>query len=386
MKKVIIIGASYAGLYAVKKLAKLSNIEIVIFDQNKYHYVQVESYGFASSIYDANKVTIDVPKYLKKLNSKIKFYNEKIASFCSDSKKVTTQDGTNYSYDYLIIATGSLTNFPVQVPNIKKYSVGIKTLMCAHDIKQTFESVLNKAIHHENDNDKKYYNLVIGGAGLTGVEIASEMAIVLKNQEHLIKEDSYKINIIIVDGMKTVLPNMDNRLVTACKKRLDDLGIQIYLGSFIKDVDEKKIYLVDDTVIEYDYFVFTGGIKAVTLQSNKTHKVNKMNQYIVDEYLQLKNEKDIFVIGDTAEVISNGKYVPPSAQLAISSGEYVANNIKSQIENKPKDKFITTSNGVLVSLGGEYAIGLLYNKIFVKGYIAHKIKKFVTYMHKVKFI
>ena len=286
----------------------------------------------------------------------------------------------------MIIATGSLTNFPIQVPNIRKYSTGIKTLHAANKVKQTFESIITNTIYSKNTSEQSIYNFVIGGAGLSGVEIAAEMAVFLENKSFLLKEKSLKINIIIVDGMKTVLPNMDKRLVDNCRDRLEALGIELYLGSFIKDVDEHKIYLVDDTVIDYNYFIFTGGIKAVTLKSNKTYEVNKLNQYIVNEHLQLKNENDIFVIGDTAEVISESKYVPPSAQLAIQTGEYVVSFIKNKMTNVKMNKFVAKSNGILISLGGEYAIGLLYNKLFIRGYIAHKIKHFVTYIHKKKFM
>ena len=386
MKKVIIIGASYAGLYAIKNFAKLNNIEVIIFDKNPYHYIQVESYGFVSNIYDVNKITVDTNKYLKTLGEKIKFYNKEVLSFNSESKEIVTKDGTTYTYDYLIIATGSLTNFPIQVPNIRKYSTGIKTLHAANKVKQTFESIITNTIYSKNTSEQSIYNFVIGGAGLSGVEIAAEMAVFLENKSFLLKEKSLKINIIIVDGMKTVLPNMDKRLVDNCRDRLEALGIELYLGSFIKDVDEHKIYLVDDTVIDYNYFIFTGGIKAVTLKSNKTYEVNKLNQYIVNEHLQLKNENDIFVIGDTAEVISESKYVPPSAQLAIQTGEYVVSFIKNKMTNVKMNKFVAKSNGILISLGGEYAIGLLYNKLFIRGYIAHKIKHFVTYIHKKKFM
>ena len=383
MKKVIIIGASYAGLYAAKKFSKLKNIEVKIFDKNKYHYIQVESYGYVSSIYDANKVTVDTGSYINTLNSNITFYNEEIALFDADLKEIITKDEKKYNYDYLIIATGSLTNFPIQVPNIRKYSVGIKTLSSANNVKKIFESLINET---PLNKEKENFNLVIGGAGLSGVEIATEMAVVLKERKHLIQNGSQKINIIIVDGMKTVLPNMDERLISSCNKRLEDLGIEIHLGSFIKDVDETKIYLANDTIIDYDYFIFTGGIKAVTIKSTKSYDVNKLNQYLVNEYLQLKNEDDIFVIGDTAEVISNGNYVPPSAQLAIQSGEYVVDYIHSRISKNIIEPFSVKSNGVLIALGGQYAIGLLFNSIFVKGYMAHKIKNFVTYSHKAKFI
>ncbi|OUR74206.1 hypothetical protein A9Q76_01240 [Arcobacter sp. 31_11_sub10_T18] len=382
MKKVIIVGASYAGLYATKKLALSSDVEVLLIDKNSYHYIQVESYGFVATKYKASDVTVNTSDYIKNLNANVKFYKNEVLSFDSVAKTVTTGDKETHSYDELIIATGSLTNFPPQVPNIEKYSRGIKTLQRASEVEQTFDKVINDANWQEKSDAKKSYNMVIGGAGLSGVEIAAEMANLLKKHKSKTNTEAYAINIIIVDGMPTVLPGMDERLVTACQERLEDLGIQIHLGSFIKDVDESKIYLMNDVEIEYDYFVFTGGVKAITLNSDKEYEVNKLNQYVVNDKLQLLGEDNIHVIGDAAQIMIGGKYFPPTAQIAIKAGEYVATAITSN----SNENFDFKSSGVLVSLGGCYAIGLANDKYFIKGLLAHVLKKVVTTMHKRKFI
>jgi len=382
MKKVIIVGASYAGLYAAKKLALSNDVEVLLIDKNSYHYIQVESYGFVATKYKASDVTVNTSDYIKNLNANVKFLKNEVLSFDSEAKTITTGDNETHSYDELIIATGSLTNFPPQVPNIEKYSRGIKTLQRASEVEQTFDKVINDANWQEKSDAKKSYNMVIGGAGLSGVEIAAEMANLLKKHKSKTNTEAYAINIIIVDGMPTVLPGMDERLVTACQERLEDLSIQVHLGSFIKDVDESKIYLMNDVEIEYDYFVFTGGVKAITLNSQKEYEVNKLNQYVVNDKLQLMGEDNIHVIGDAAQIMINDKYYPPTAQIAIKAGEYVANAIASN----SNESFTFKSSGVLVSLGGCYAIGLANDKYFIKGLLAHVLKKVVTTMHKRKFI
>lgn len=385
MKRVIIIGASYAGLYSIKELSKNKDIEILLFDKKDYHYIQVESYGFVATKYSISDVTISVSKYIEDINSNIKFYKEEIISFDSNIKEVVSSNNIKYRYDDLIIATGSLTNFPPQVPNIQKYSKGIKTLQKASNVKQSFDSIINSVVLKEKSSKNIPYNIVIGGAGLSGVEVAAEMAALIKEKISIINNDASNINIYIIDGMKTVLPNMDERLIHACEKRLENLNIKTYLGSFIKDVDEKTIYLSNEISLNYDCFVFTGGIKGVTLNSDKFYEVNKLNQYIVNDYLQLKGEKNIFVIGDAAQVIYNEKYMAPTAQLAIQAGTYVAKFIKNELSYKYNEVFSPKSNGVLISLGGSYAIGLVFNKLFIKGYFAHILKHFVTYMHRAKF-
>lgn len=259
MKRVIIIGASYAGLYAAKEFLNNKSYEVIIFDKNKYHYIQVESYGFVANKYDVLDVSINIEDYTKKLNGNISFFNSEITHFDAKEKKVVDSNNNKYSYDYIILATGSLTNFPMQVPNIEKFSTGIKTLKKASEVRQRFESIINKVVYKKSISQKNF-NIVIGGAGLSGVEIAAQMADYSYKAR---KENSNfaKIRIIIVDGMKTVLPNMDERLVKKCHRRLEELDIKIYLGSFIKDVTKEYILLTNNEKIEYDEFIFTGGCK-----------------------------------------------------------------------------------------------------------------------------
>lgn len=374
MKKVIIIGASYAGLSALKELSKDKNIEVVIFDKNSYHYLQVESYTYISNVDSQESVLIDIKTYINKLNNKnISFVKEEVEYFDSIHKKVICSNSCEYSYDELIIATGALTNFPPQVPNIKKYSSSIKTLQKAKKARENFIKTLS-----ETSSLKDEYNVLIAGAGLSGVEIACEMAVLLKNSS---LKNQRKINIILVEGMNTVLPNMNAKLVNSCKDRLEKLGVKLFLGSFIKDVEEKNIYLANDVIISYDNFIFTGGVKALTINSQKEHEVNKINQYITDDYLRIKGELDVFAIGDVAQIMYENKYIAPSAQIASKSASYVA----SYIKNSTYDVFIPSTNGVLIALGGKYAIALLFNKIFIKGYFAYLIKSFISLMHKRKF-
>lgn len=379
MKRVIIVGASYAGLNALKKLKKNKNIDILVFDKNAYHYAQVESYGLASSIYEQSDVTLSLEKYINKCDTNVKFFKEEILSFNNDTKKIYTKDNHEFFFDYLIIATGSLTNFPQQIKNLEQFSSGIKTLTKALTVKNKFEKILkNSKITFSSQQDQ---NIVIAGAGLAGVEIAAEMA----NLVNKYKKSSLNISIILIDGMKTLLPNMDKRLICASTKRLEHLGVKVFLGSFIKDVTKESIYLENGTSFYYKDFIFTGGIKAVNLSSNKSYKLNKLNQYITDDYLHLENENNIFVIGDAAQVIYNNEYIAPTAQLAIQSGEYVSTYIANEIQSKKQKKFTPSSKGVLISLGGTYAIGLLFNKIFIEGTLAYYLKKITTNIHKTKF-
>ena len=103
MRKIIIVGASYAGLYAARKLSSSSDVEVLLFDKNAYHYIQVEAYGYVSSVYKKSDVTTNTKEYIERLNKNVKFYENSVLSFDADKKTITTDANEEFSYDKLII-------------------------------------------------------------------------------------------------------------------------------------------------------------------------------------------------------------------------------------------------------------------------------------------
>ena len=99
MRKIIIVGASYAGLYAARKLSSSSDVEVLLFDKNAYHYIQVEAYGYVASVYNKADVTTNTKEYIERLNKNVKFYKNSVLSFDADKKTITTDANEEFSYD-----------------------------------------------------------------------------------------------------------------------------------------------------------------------------------------------------------------------------------------------------------------------------------------------
>jgi NADH dehydrogenase len=375
MIKVAIIGAGYGGLRAIENLVNNKNISLYLFDENSYHYLQTEAYGYIAGRFDLHDVALDLKNWCHGFERPITFVQKKVNFIDSKNNQIKTDDET-YDYDYLIVATGARTNFFKFIEGMDKYGYGVKKLFRSHAFRTSFEHLLYEKLENSSMQGKTI-NLAIGGAGLSGVEIAAEMSDVIKRHSKSIGECAKEIKIYLIDASDTILPGMSRYIIKNTKKRLEDLGVEIMTDSFIDRVDVDTIHFKDRSSLKYSFMIFTGGILANKIDSDLDVELNRTDQYICDKTLRI--DKNIFTIGDCCEIKDkNGNTLPPTAQIAEKSAEYVAETIESLITDKPIREFVGKVDGIFVALGGSYAVGELFKKIKVKGYLAYLLKKLIT--------
>ncbi|MCV6608468.1 MAG: FAD-dependent oxidoreductase [Campylobacterales bacterium] len=375
MKKVAIIGGGYGGLRAIEHLVGNKNITISLFDENSYHYLQTEVYGYIAGRFDLHDVALDLKNWCHGFNSPVEFIQEKVTFINSSEQQIETQNG-KYDYDYLIIATGARTNFFSFIDGLDKYGLGVKKLFRSHNFRTSFEELLYNKLEDPKIQGEKF-NLAIGGAGLSGVEIAAEMANVIKKHAKSIGESAREIEIFLIDASDTILPGMSPYIIKETGKRLENLEVKVMTKAFIDKVDENKIYFKNGDSLDYTFMIFTGGILANTIDSDLEVETNRIGQYICDENLRLKD--NIFTIGDCCQLTNkDGSLLPPTAQTAERSAEYIAKSVSDLILNEPIEPFVGKVDGVFVALGGHYAVGEMFKVIKVKGYLAYLLKKLVT--------
>ena len=375
VKKVAVIGAGYGGLRAIEHLAKNKDVSLYLFDENSYHYLQTEAYGYIAGRFDLHDVALDLQNWVHGFKNKIHFIQEKVEFIDSENNTLKTNK-TEYDFDYVIVASGARTNFFKQISGLDTYGFGVKKLFRSHGFRVAFEKLLYEKLQ-DTSSHGKVINLAIGGAGLSGVEIAAEMADVVKKHTKSIGSSAAELQIYLIDASETILPGMGEYIIKNTQKRLESLGINIITSSFIDSVDKETIYFKDKTQLEYTFMIFTGGILANTIDMDKDVQTNRIGQYICDNTLRV--EKNIFTIGDCCELKNaDGKLLPPTAQTAERSAEYVAQSITKLMGNKPLEPFKTRVDGVFVALGGDYAVGEMFNIIKVKGHLAYMLKKLIT--------
>lgn len=381
MKKVLVIGGGYGGLHAIEALSKYKDITITLIDKNPYHYLQTEAYGYLAGRFDVHEVAIDLKNWCEGFKGRVTFIHEEATSINFDEKSVHL-NGTDLSYDYLIIATGANTHFFSFIKGLREHSYGVKNLDRAHNFRIEFEKLIYKKLRHEEGYKGGEINIAVGGAGLSGVEVAAEMAYVLETYRKTIGDTEKEIHIYLIDASDTILPGMGKYSIAKTKKRLESLGVKILTATFINSVDASNIHFNNGEKLPYKFMIFTGGIKAPELNNTIENEKNNINQLITSTELNIQDQKDVFAIGDCVEIKDSEGYVlPPTAQIAEKSAEYVAKTIRQRIDGVDSQAFDANVEGVFIALGGKYAVGEIFKYIKVKGYFAYLLKKAITHAY-----
>ncbi len=385
MKKVIIVGGGYGGITAFKHLAGEKDLEITVIDQNPYHFLQPEVYNFIANKSNISDITVDLFSLSVGLGSNSFFVKDKVVDIDFSKNSVYTEHG-KYHYDYLILAVGSRTFFP-PIEGLRENSSGVKTLTRSLKFKHQFEEKLLKNIKEEGicplDHSGKFH-IVVGGGGLSGVEIAAEMAFYAKQ---FFKRAGYicdTVEITLVEAFNQILNGMDDFLVETAVKRLEDLGVKIITNQKIVKVEKDKVFLEKHGKINMDFLIWTGGIIGSSLIPKLNLPHNRKNQIIVDEFYRVKDMDNVFAVGDCAEIkdLEEGNVLPPTAQVAVQAGKIVSKHIKNLTAKRRIEPKSVKLKGIVAALGGNYGAGVIMDSIKVKGVPAYLLKEMTFLNHK----
>ena len=376
MHRIVIVGGGYGGLRAVEKLVKIPNIEITLIDQNGFHYMQTEVYGFIAGTKDIDELAIDLESWCEGFSQPVRFVHQRVEKIDPDKRLVHLQS-MDIPFDSLIIATGARTNFPPFIEGLREHSYGVKQLKRAFDFHNRFQTMIEQKL----EGDEETIHIVVAGAGLSGVEVAAEMAYMLKRYKKMIGRHEKEIKIILVDACDTILPGMHPFMIESARKRLLDLGVEIKTSAFIDRVDEKHLHLKNGGSIPHSFIIFTGGIEAVSDFTPENFEKNRLNQLSVTKFLTIPGYENIYAIGDVADIRDEQeKPLPPTAQIAEKSAEYVAKRIAKKMQQEDTAPFAGKMDGLFIALGGRYGVAELFGLHF-KGIGVYYMKRIITLIY-----
>ncbi|WP_457748904.1 NAD(P)/FAD-dependent oxidoreductase [Sulfurimonas sp.] len=370
--KIIVIGGGYGGLKAVAALAKHETNHITLIDKNAYHFMQTDVYELIANEKDFAKVSVDLFTYCSGFDENVSFYKQEVLNVDFIHKKVIT-DTQRFSYDYLIIAVGARTKFVKSINGLKEHAHGVKALHRAMYFKQKFEMSLFKKVQ-ESGVTCKPLSIVVAGAGLSGVEIAVQMASFAKEFYCSNNFLCRKLNIILVSSSQQILKGMDEFLVKKSQKRLFDLEVVIKSQTRVVSLTKESVTLSNGEVIAMDFMIFAGGIEPNGLIYKLDLDKNERGFLTITEALHVKRYKEVFAIGDCATLYNHAKFIAPTADVAEQMGELCSKNIMNLIQHKALQRHNIKSRGILIALGRRYAVGKVAG-LHVWGYLAYFIKK-----------
>ena len=372
--RVVVVGGGYAGVKALAELSRYRDLEVTLLDRSRLHYLQPETHEFIAGKTLIEEVALDLQKFANRFHESIRFLAREVIRFDYANQTLHLSDDTTLTYDYLIVAVGSRTFFPSQIAGIDQHTVDIKTLAGALKFRQHFEMMLAKQMSHENSDP---YRIIVGGAGLSGVEIIAEMA----HRARALGVGPEKMQFTIVEPLETVLPGMDPYLIKATNDRFDELGIERIHGHFIKEVQNGVITLGEMT-LPFDMFIFAAGIVAEEVRDDQGLSRNRRGQFEVDRYLRMEGVENVFFAGDVAQLVDRkGNYLAPTSQIAKQSARCAVENVARSVGHVRLLPCASKIKGVLVALGGEHAAGMLFGTFRFKGRFGYLIKKLVFLIH-----
>ena len=383
-KRVYIIGAGYAGIKALTQLAKIGNIELSLLDKNSYHYLQTDVYDYLAGMVNLADVSVDLYTLCHSFERNITFLQENVLRVDFEKNSIITEH-TRYTYDYLILSSGAQTMLLDSIEGLKDNFHGIKSLGNALAFKQRFEqNIFNKLQSEGKCSRESTYSIVIAGAGLSGVEIAAQMADYAKE---FYKDAGYlcsNVDITLINSKKMPLPSNSSFMQKQAAKRLRQLGVKIITDSHVTKVEPKSVTLNHTDKIDMDFLIWTAGIMPSKLTNALDVKKSKRGQILVDSFYRLMDYSNVFAIGDNAQLFnpSTNEMLPPTAQTAELAASYVASNINNIIAGKELVKQSIKPRGFLASLGGRYGAAELFESIKLSGFIAYFLKKSVEKNYK----
>ena len=376
--RVVIIGGGFAGLAAAKGLEE-QELQVVLIDKHNYHTFQPLLYQVATGGLEPDSIAFPLRK---RFNDVANFYFRlaNVQKINSETNTVETSIG-NLTYDKLIIATGSTTNFFGNT-NIQKYTMEMKSIPQSLNIRslilENFEEALLTSDIAERD---ALMNFIIVGGGPTGVELAGALAemkkgILPKDYPDL---DIRKMQINLIQSSGELLKGMSAQASEKAEDFLIKLGVNIWKNLRVLDYDGKTVTTNGSDHFNAETVIWAAGVKGETIAGLNTECIVERAERIkVNQYNLVEKYNNIYAIGDVACMASaetpNGH--PMMAQPAIQQGKLVAKNILASFAGKEQKNFVYNDRGSMATIGRNKAVVDLENWKF-QGVFAWFIWMFV---------
>lgn len=356
MKRIIIIGGGFAGL----KLAECLNnteFDILLIDKLNHHQFQPLFYQVATAGLEPSSISFPL-RGIFHHSKNVRIRYAEVLEIVPDQNRIKTSAG-EFSYDYLVIATGVTTNF-FGNKNLETFTYPMKSTSEAINIRQHVLQNFEDALIASEEERKGLMNFVIAGGGPTGVELAGAFA---EMKRHVFPKDYpeldfSKMKIILMEGSSKTLGSMSEQSSVKSKLYLEELGVEVMINTRVKDYDGKQVLLEDGAVVPSNTVIWAAGIRGNAIKGLKPEIIARGNRLKVDRYSCVEGYTNIFAIGDIAYMVTE-KYPdahPQVANVALSQAKVLSKNFKNKLQNKTLVPFEYHDKGSLATVGKHKAV------------------------------
>jgi len=384
--RVIVIGGGFGGLEVIKGL-KNFKAQVVLFDKHNHHTFQPLLYQVATSGLETNSI---VAPFRKLFGKQEDFYFRlgEVKRINAEENSIETSIGS-VKYDYLVIATGAVTNF-YGMTEVEKHSSSMKNIVDATKLRNKIIRQLEYALLTEDPEVmNSLMDFVIVGGGPTGVELSGALTELKKNvfPKDYKELDMRQMDIHLVEASPRLLNGMSDQAGEKALQFLTEMGVKVHLNAAVKSYDGYEIVLSTGEKLISKSLIWAAGVKGNPIEGINPEVIARGNRLQVDEYNRVKGFNNIFAIGDVAQMDGDKKFPkghPMMAPPAQQQGRLVAKNIKNLITKKTLKPFVYFDKGSMATIGRNKAV-VDMKGIRFQGFFAWYVWMFVHLMSIVGF-
>jgi NADH dehydrogenase len=355
-KRVVIIGAGFAGLNAAKRLGRSRELEITVIDRHNYHLFQPLLYQVAMAGLSPAEIAAPIRSLLRGLPS-VTVIQGHVREIDVAGRRVVGDFGA-VTYDYAIVATGAQHAYFGQ-ERWERFAPGLKTLEQATEIRRRVLTAFELA-ERESDPElrKQWLTFVIVGGGPTGVELAGAIG---EMSRFTLARDFRRIDpkltrVILIEAGPGILPSFEPALASRAARDLEALGVQIWINSMVTEIDASGVQVGPERV-RTSTVLWAAGVRASDLGSSLGAERDAQGRVKVGPELTVPGHPELFVLGDMAHVAAAaGRPLPGVAPVALQQGRYAASTILADLRGQPRKPFVYLDKGQMATIGRSRAV------------------------------
>ena len=358
MQRVVIIGGGFGGLYAAKALGSVP-VAVTLIDRRNHHVFQPLLYQVATAGLSAIDIGEPIRRILRRqANTSVQL--AEVVSVDLEARHVLPAEGEPIEYDYLIVATGAGDSY-FGHDDWEPHAPGLKSIEDALEIRRRVLLAFEQAeMVKDPDSRRALLTLAVIGGGPTGAELAGALAELSRHtlSDEFRQFDAGDARVLLIEAGDRILPGYPPALSARAQRQLERLGVEIRTGAPVTEVDAGGIRLGDER-IPCRTMLWAAGVAASPLGASLGTELDQAGRVIVDPDLTVPGHPEVFVVGDLAHVVQNGRPLPGVAPAAIQMGRHAADSITRAVRAEPTQSFRYVDRGTMATLGRSSAIAVI---------------------------
>lgn len=358
MPRIVIIGGGFAGIAFAQKL-KNQPFQVVLLDKHNYHTFQPLLYQVATGGLEAGSIAYPIRKVIQEYKNF--YFRLGMVNHIDTAQNKVVSDIGELSFDYLVIATGSKSNY-FGNSEIERNAMSMKTIPQSLNIRSLIIENFEQALLLNDEAERNaLINFCLVGGGPTGVELAGALA-EMKNailQKDYPDLDISKMQINLIQSGKRILNTMSEKSSAAAEEYLINLGVKVNKNIRVTSYDGRMITTNSEQNFDTATVIWTAGVMGNAVDGlDASSLLQNVERYKVNEFNQILGYDNIFAIGDIAamETPEFPQGHPMIAQPAMQQGKLLAENILRKIKGEKMKAFEYNDKGSMATIGRNKAV------------------------------